>query len=66
MGIDIDHISLPIPGAFGRLDGGVPGAQLCVRACGRRVSVADVRESERVRVVSASGGNPHHPRGGHF
>ncbi len=28
--------------ALGRLDGGVPGAKMCVRACGRRVSVVDV------------------------
>ncbi len=42
--------------------GGVPGAQMFVRAYGRRVSVVDVRVSVRVRAVSASpaGGNKHH------
>ncbi len=32
--------------------GGVPGAQMCVRACERRVSVVDVRVSVLMRVVS--------------
>ncbi len=42
-------------GALAGRTGGVPGAQMCVRAYGRRVSVVDVREfSVRVRVVSAS------------
>ncbi len=33
--------------------GGVPGAQMCARACGRRVSVLDLRVSVRMLVVSA-------------
>jgi hypothetical protein len=32
---------------------GVPGAQMYVRACGRRVFVVDARVSVRVRVASA-------------
>ncbi len=41
-------------GALASWTGDVPGAQMCVRACGRRVSVVDVRLSVRMRVVSAS------------